>query len=299
MSDDLLITFASWEDRFKLGFERNLEDIDAQKVLVFYFGSYAERTRENREAVEKVCKEKDIKYISECLDVGNHPANDWRKVLDSVEGVIQNCQGVMVDISTMPREIIWYVLWTIEQSSITMRYVYYSPDAYGDDWLSQDPRSPRLVYKLSGISQQPPAKTALLVTTGFDLQRVKRLISWYEPAKLVIGIQSESHFPRNNTTIANYREIFKKEYDCKIFELDAFAEDRGTVAIQEVLEELGSSYNVIMSSLGPKLTAITLYKLQREKQEIGLVYAPSNQFNQKYSSGIGKCFEGALFPQGD
>ena len=221
MSDELLIAFASWEDRFRLGLERNLENIEAQKVLVFYFDSYSERTKENRDAVEKVCGRKDIEYVSKCLDV-NKSAKNWRMVLESVEGAIQGQQGVLVDISTMPREIIWYVFWQIEQSSIAGQYVYFSPQSYGHDWLSRDPRPPRLVYKLSGLAS-PSDKTALLVTVGFDLQRIKRLINWYEPAKLMIGIQSESQFERNNTTMKDYRYTFQREYDCEIFELDAFS----------------------------------------------------------------------------
>ena len=291
-----MITFASWEDRFKLGFQRDLRNDRAQKVLLFHFASYEKWTEKNRDAVRRVCEEKEIEYISKCLDV-NNPAENWRIVLGSVESAIQDQKGVLVDISTMPREIIWYVLWQIEQNPIAGRYVYYSPENYGNDWLSRNPQSPRLVYKLSGLAS-PSAKTALLVTVGFDLQRVKRLINWYEPAKLLIGIQSESQFERNNTTMPDFRNTlekeYKKEYDCETFELDAFAEDRGMRAIQEKLKQLDTSYNVIMSSLGPKLTAITLYRLQRENEERGLVYAPSNEFSQTYSSGIGRCFEGTL-----
>ena len=296
MSDDLLITFASWEDRFRLGFDRDLANVEVRKALVFYFRTYAERTQENRDSVQAVCEGKNIEYMAECLDV-ERPAENWRTVLKAVEEAIQDRQSVLVDISTMPREIIWYVLWQIEQSSMAGRYVYYSPENYGSDWLSRNPQSPRLVYKLSGFAS-PAAKTALLVTVGFDLQRVKRLISWYEPAKLLIGFQGTSQFERNNTMMEDYRKTLEKEYkkecDCDTFELDAFAEDRGMGVIQEKLEEVDSSYNVIMSSLGPKLTAITLYKLQRQKQERGLVYAPSNQFSQEYSRGIGPRFEGIL-----
>ena len=296
MSDDLLITFASWENRFKLGFERDIEKNKTRKVLIFHFTSYEKWTQENRGTVKIKCEKNKIEYISKCLDV-NKPAENWRMVLESVEDAIQDRQGVLVDISTMPREIIWYVLRQIEQSSTVGRYVYHSPKNYGSDWLSRNPQSPRLVYKLSGIAS-PSAKTALLVTVGFDLQRVRRLINWYEPAKLLIGIQSKSPFARNNTTMPDYRNTLEKEYknecDCETFELDAFANDRGMGVIQEKLKKLDSTYNVIMSSLGPKLTAITLYKLQREKEKRGLVYAPSNEFSPEYSSGIGPSFNGTL-----
>lgn len=290
-TSDLLITFASWEDRFRIGFERNLEKISLRKVLVFYFGSYANRTQANRDKVEKICKAKYIEYIPVELNIDT-PADNWRKVLE----YIADYRAILIDLSTMPREIIWYVLWQVEQNSIPARYVYHRPSKYGSEWLSRDPRAPRLVYKLSGIAD-PSAKTALLVTVGFDPSRAERLISWYEPAKLMLGVQHPSHFSQNEKAVKTYNEIidkYKKEYGCERFELDAFAEDRGMSAIRDVLDQLGSSYNIIMSSLGPKPTAITLYKLQRQRQEIGLVYAPSNQFNEKYSSGIGSCFEGTL-----
>lgn len=287
-----LITFASWEDRFRIGFLRNLEKIGVQKTLVFYFSSYADRTKKNRERIDEACKAQHIEYIPVELDI-DRPADNWRIVLNSIEEFIVDCQDILIDISTMPREIIWYVLWLVEQRPIVVRYVYYSPKDYGDDWLSRDPRSPRLVYKLSGIAL-PSAKTALLVTVGFDLQRVKRLINWYEPNKLMIGIQVTSLFERNDSTMMEYRETLEKEYNCEIFDLDAFADDRGMTEIQEVLEPLDSSYNIIMSSLGPKLTAITLYQLQRQNERIGLVYAPSNQYNPDYSIGIGRCFEGTI-----
>ena len=290
-NSDLLITFASWEDRFRIGFDCNLEKAGIRKALVFYFVSYADRTRANRQVVDEICREKNIEYISIELDI-DRPAENWRTLLNSIKNITAHSQGVLIDISTMPREIIWYVFWMVEQKSIAARYVYYKPREYGNDWLSRDPRAPRFVYKLSGIVL-PAAQTVLLVTVGYDLQRVKRLLDWYEPNKSMIGIQSESPFQRNEEVMAEYR-ILKKEYDCDIFELDAFAGDFGMAIIKEKLESIDSSSNIIMGSLGPKLTAITLYKIQRQKKKIGLVYAPSNQFNQAYSSGIGDCSKGTM-----
>lgn len=294
-NNDLLIIFASWEDRFRIGFDRDLTKARIQRALVFFFGSYADRTQENRQAVEEVCREKGIEYIPAELDI-DQPANNWIKALESIEKEIAECQDILIDISTMPREIIWYVFWMVEQSQRLARYVYHKPQKYGDEWLSRDPRAPRFVYKLSGIAM-PSAKTALLVTVGFDPPRADRLVSCYEPSKLLIGIQSSSSFKRNDEVMAGYyekEEKYKKEYDCSIFELDAYADDRGMAAIQEVLRPLGTSYNILTSSLGPKLTAISLYKIKMQDEKVGLVYAPANQFNPNYSSGIGDCFEGEI-----
>lgn len=290
---NLLITFASWEDRFRIGFDRNLEmeKVEVRKTLVFYFGSYADRTEGNRQKVAKVCKEKRIEYISVELNI-DKPADNWRTVLESIDKNLAESKEVLIDISTMPREIIWYVLWMLEQNNVIARYVYHKPSEYGNDWLSRDPRSPRLVYKLSGIAS-PSAKTVLIVTVGYDLQRVKSLLNWYEPNKSMIGVQSGSQSRRADEAMAEYK-ILEKEYDCERFELDAFSEDFGMEAIRKKIEDFIPSYNIIMGSLGPKLTAITLYKLQRQIDKIGLVYAPSNQFNENYSTGIGECSEGTM-----
>ena len=288
---DLLITFASWEDRFRLGFERNLERTKFGDVLAFYFGSYASRTQDNRKIVDGICKTNKIKCTFVELDI-DKPADNWRKVLRNIDQFLLESNEISIDISTMPREIIWYVLWVIEQNNIIARYVYYSPREYADDWISRDPRAPRLVYKLSGMAS-PSSQTVLFVTAGYDLQRVKRLLNWYEPSKSIIGVQSESKFRRNEEAMAEY-SIFEKEYDCEIFEVNAFSEDLGMGAILAKLDDIDPSYNIIMGSLGPKLTAITLYKIQRQRQEIGLIYAPSNQFNENYSTGIGQRFSGTM-----
>ena len=109
--------------------------------------------------------------------------------MKAFEEAIGECDGILIDISTMPREIIWYALWMVEQKTKSARYVYHSPKKYGTDWLSKDPRAPRFVYKLSGVAL-PSAKTALIVTVGYDPPRVRRLLNWCEPARSMVGVQS-------------------------------------------------------------------------------------------------------------
>ena len=87
----------------------------------------------------------------------------------------------------------------------------------------------------------------------------------------------------------------KEEFGCEMFELDAYAPDLGRRAIADALKSFGESHNVIMASLGPKPTSISLYRLQRARQDTGLVYAPANEFNESYSIGIGDCIEGPVW----
>ena len=179
-SDCLLVAFGSWEDRFAVGFRRDLERVGMRRALVLYFGEYENRTEANRKEVQRTCDGEEVECVWCRLNV-TEPARNWQAVAESVGAAVGSCSRVVVDISTMPREVIWYVLWLLEQETVDVSYVYHSPENYGKEWLSRDPRAPRLVYKLSGMSL-PAKKTALLVTAGFDLQRAVRLIEWCEPA---------------------------------------------------------------------------------------------------------------------
>lgn len=298
MRDGLLVMVAGWEDRFLPGLSRDLEDQRIRKVLMYWFDSYGARTKHNRDIVRSICNRKGVELVTHRLEIDN-PPNNWKIIVGSIEDVVKNCRSVLIDISSMPRDIIWYVLWKIDhylsETELEARYVYHSPTDYPKKgWLSRDPRSPRLVYKLSGVAL-PMCKTALLVTVGFDIQRVKRLIGWLEPAKLIVGIQAESQFERNDSVMNEYREMFRGEYDednCSIFDLDAYSADRGMSSIRSELDNLGRDYNIIMASLGPKLTAVSLYKIQRGDDTIGLAYTPANQYSENYSIGIGDRFDG-------
>lgn len=212
----------------------------------------------------------------------------------SIDDLDSRYRYVLVDISTMPREIIWYVLWKLDECYVNeANYVYHCPYDYNEGWLSRDPLPPRFVYKLSGIAL-PSLRTALLVTVGFDLQRVTRLIGWFEPSKLIVGVQADSAFSRNKIAMAKYHDMFKGEYDqdhCSVFELDAYSEDRGMASMERQLDELNGKYNIIMASLGPRITAISLYEIWRKNNSLGIAYTPSNQYSN-YSKGIGESYSG-------
>ena len=291
--NDLLICFASWEDRFALGFERNVRSSPFRKTLVFYFKEYSERTDVGRRTVSEICTQEEIDYMLVDLD-GEDPVDTWSTVRLRVTEAIDRCESVFVDISTMPRDIIWYILNLVDCSQAShVQYVYYSPKGYGDEWLSRDPRSPRLIYKLSGLAS-PKSQVTLLITVGFDLQRATRLIDWCEPNRIIIGCQGGTRFSINEQWMTEHRTKLEKQYPCTFFELDAYTKDCGMASVREALVDVPETDNVLLSSLGPKLTAVSLYKIRRDNKRYGLVYAPSREFSSHYSFGVGQRFQGSI-----
>ena len=284
----VLILFASWEDRFRLGFDADLAAFDADEVVVFYFGKYAPLTEEGRKHVRHLCAAESARCDFVRVE-DDDLAKTWRRVVERVKS-IDPCSPVLLDVTTMPREIVWYCMWALDDPQRTVRYVYHSPKSYGEGWLSRNPMRPRLVYKLSGVSV-PDGKTALLLTVGFDAQRVQRVLDWLEPPVILVGTQTSSDFERNDPTMQEYREKLEKRKGCSFFELDVYSGDHGFGAVVGALDQLEEDCDVVMTSLGPKISAVTLYCVKRKREKVGLIYTPAGEYNLEYSKGIGRTFD--------
>jgi hypothetical protein len=50
----------------------------------------------------------------------------------------------------------------------------------------------------------------------------------------------------------------------------------------------------VVSSLGPKLSAISVYKTFLKHPEIALTYIPCREYNENYCEGIGDSYESEM-----
>lgn len=283
-----LVTFASWEERFVLGCRAVLAELQCESVYVFYFNAFAEKTHDNRELVGlqegNVAKPKFVE-----LD-WKDPASTWRVVVDTIDQLAGSVEELVTDFSTMPREILWYVLWAAEERGTPVECRYCSPAEYGGDWVSRDPLSPRMAFKVSGIAD-PSKRTALVITVGYDPARVQRLVKWCEPSKLIVGLQDSGRFGQNKEAMNIARTILEKSYPGSIFfPVDAFGEDFGEATIVKHVKGVLDSHNVVLASMGPRLGALAHYRIQREFPQTGLVCAPAGQYNIDYSKGMGERY---------
>ena len=173
-----LVTVASWEERFLLGCGATLAEIECETICVFfYFDEFSERTYENRKLIGRgEGRAEQVKFVE--LD-WEDPASTWLVVVNTIRNLAGGVDELVMDFSTMPREIMWYVLWAAEVEGVPVECRYGSPADYGEDWVSRDPLPPRMAFKLSGVAE-PSRATALVITIGYDLARVQRLVRWCE-----------------------------------------------------------------------------------------------------------------------
>ena len=136
------------------------------------------------------------------------PRDSWKDLRERIEKAVVSDDLITLDISTMPREVIWSVCHMLSQRRALIQYIYNKPNKYGD-WLSRDPGRPRLLYRLAGI-QNPGRPTALVVQTGYDVERVKQLVRFYEPDKLLLGLQTGEQFDSVRENRAKHKRAFEK-----------------------------------------------------------------------------------------
>jgi hypothetical protein len=138
------------------------------------------------------------------------------------------------------------------------------------------------------------ARTALVILAGYDVDRVRHLVDVFEPAVTLLGIQADSLDPLNPEKMKAVVDEFAGDNSVTMFSVDAFSPDRGRSQIDQMIAPIRDSHNIVMASMGPKLTAVSLYELHRQHDDLGLVYLPSKEYNREYSKGIGESLWGDI-----
>lgn len=287
-----IFTVASWEPRFSLGLKRIIETNSINQLNMLYEIEYESRTNEARANIKEYANSKGI-LINEIEISIDRPSKTWNTLYDVIVTKFMRPSNYIVDITTMPREVIWITIDLLLMKNKTLKYIYNRPESYNTDWLSRDPAKPRLVYKLAGEAKLG-ARTVLVIIAGYDVDRVKQLIRSFEPKSVLLGLQEGDQFKNVEKNIIPTENEFRKETDVRIFKLDAYKKDHGLDNILTIVKPLLKDYNIVMSSLGPKPSAIALYKIHQTYPTIGLAYAPSREFNPEYSYGLGESLEGSI-----
>lgn len=288
---DTLITVASWEERFLLGTTALIKNHQPKKIYMYYYKEYADWSIENREAIHDLCNINNIECVEIEIEFENY-ISSWKKVL-KINDTLSSNELVLIDISTMPRDVIWALFKNIGKYSSKYDYIYYKPKSYSNEWLSRDPECPRLQLYQSGIYTLGKP-SLLIVTTGFDSNRTEQLINYFEPRLTLLGEQSGKQFNNQKRNFENHKELLESDLPIESFNVDAYSSDHGFEIINKYVTKHIDNYNILLSSLGPKLTSVALYNIWKNDDRVSLVYAPSREFNKDYSSGIGDHYYGSI-----
>lgn len=286
----VLLSMASWEPRFLESAQKEIADKKLTFAYIVFSEEYESATRSNREKLMNYCSELGVVYEERIINL-SEPSASFFQVKEVINSM-QEC-AVHLDITTMTREIIWFSLHFLKKTVSEIDFVYYKPAGYSEEWLTRSPGVPRLVLKHSGITKLN-TPTALVVTTGFDNERTKQLVSFYDPAQTQLAYQVGTQFNSLERTMSCHEELDCDEACCHGLIVDAYGDDYGFSPIEECIEQLKDHYNIVLASLGPKPSAVAAYMLQVKYPEVALAYTPSGDINPDYSHGLGKRISGVV-----
>jgi hypothetical protein len=271
----ILIIFPSWEERSALGFTRFVEeniDIDKVYLLKFEQPMHEQEIESHVSIMNDLCKNKNINC--EHISIPKSEVDKWHTLDNFVKNIDSNV-NVHLDITTMPRSIIWMLMFFLKQKHKEMTAIYHKSEIYSEEWLSKDPDVPHLLFKHSGIIEFGKP-TTIFVLAGYDEDRVIQLINFYEPYKTIVGE-------------CNQRDVYRYgSTNVEKFNIDEHDNLWGYNSIENKIEDILKTSNLIVASLGPKTGAISVYQCFMKHPKIALSYVPCKEFNKNYSKGLGE-----------
>lgn len=285
-SDAFLITMSSWEPRFELAVRHICSKESLCGTLVFSSREYLERTRISVAKVRDLLEKNSVDMSENEVDFIDQIAT-YTVVENSIKNAsLHGAKRLLIDISTMPREIVWITLKIARDVHTEVEFIYFPPESYHQTWLTRDPNVPRLTLRNSGISKYG-LPTALVIVTGFDPDRTLKAINFFEPSKVLLGIQVGEQYENNRRNVDKQRCFLKPQLsNIDIFEIDAYAADFGFNCLKSVCSGLLKDHNVLLTSQGPKPSSIAAFAVATAIPAIGLYYLPALEYNLDYSTGI-------------
>jgi hypothetical protein len=272
------ISFASWEDRFRESFFIDNKENEINKGYIFYLDSFYTRSQDN---INKIKNDNSIELIELSF---NDYVKTW-KILKSTFMNLDKSYKYLINISTMPRSSMYMIFHFLDVNSIDYMTVYYNAKSHGGNnnkVITKNPLEPRLVLQHSGVADTDK-KTLLVILVGYDAKRVYQLFNYFEPYHVVIGIET------NNQTDPLLEENEKEFHDIsnkEIIHINSFEEGNISTALETYVTPRLEDYNIILCSLGPKLSAIELYKYNLKYPKTALAYVASKDYDENYSRDI-------------
>ncbi len=279
----IMISMAGWEDRFREGTINNFQFLNENAVIfIFHTKKYEDRTLENRKSVFQAANEQGFQTKELLIDEEGN-ADSFLSLKNTIENLEKLTEkNVLVDVSTMNRENIWYVLFILNNIGTKIHYVYYPSLEHGKGELTKDPSRPRFLFKMSG-EPKLGKKTAVVALTGFDSERTFHFVNHFDPDQTRLGIQTGRQLDNYARNIEMYSE--DKISDCKLFPINSYNSEKCTSDLIKEIADLYESHNIIITSLGPKPGSISCFEIWSRMNSLALAYIPVNEVSETYSHG--------------
>jgi hypothetical protein len=300
LPDDLFIVCASFEDRTTSATSSLANNYAAKRAIIYFNAEFMEysKTKDNLEKIQVSLR----KHCSNIQTVEGS-LNDAQKQFSALKKRILECgfgeiQRVTIDVTSFNREALLVLMALLRNNypSALIRVLYVSPMSHGD-WLSQGFREVRNIIGFPGL-QRPSRPTVLLALSGFEPDRVKKLIDEHEPRLVLLGLGDP---PTKKIFLGrNYEEqkTLLVRQDVERFEFPANSINGCASKLEEVVQKYINDYNIILAPMSTKLSTLGAYLMVERHPDIQLTCCIPGQYNMDgYSKGEDLLFTEEILPK--
>ena len=194
-----------------LGLKRTLRECSARRILAYFIGEYGDRTEEAKHALRMMLKEHPEVALKEQTITFGAPGTAWRMLEKDLGPTAGIGEAVLVDLTTMPREIIWSALFWLEAGAVSVHYVYNRPKTVRHGLARQRPEQSQVSVQACGHAGGWPANSAGGSYGNSTRRDVGRLLSFNEPARVLLAVQSGQQYENN---VRNVGPKLDRRRDC-------------------------------------------------------------------------------------
>ena len=303
--DDIFLSCASYEPRTTAVARSLSKSYKCKFGLIYYNREFLTEhpggPAEKNFGVLKAKLEEHCEVV-ESIDGSWSDARDQFLSLRSAlqrEGAIGDKPKVTLDTTTFNREALIVSLAILRDTypQAKIRLIYVSPAQHGE-WLSRGFHEVRSVVGFPGI-QLANRQTVLAVLSGFEPDRVNKIIEEHEPSVVFLGIGSP---PTNeeflNRNLLEQRELSLRS-DVVNFQFPANNVGDCLASLELELGPQVTSSNLVLAPMSTKLSTIAAYLFAELHTEVQLAYCLPGEYNtDSYSSGAKDLFIYELYPSG-
>lgn len=300
--DDLFIVCASYEPR-SIAVAKVLADDYRCHRAILYCNKEFHRGRRGEPARKNLARLQEI--FTACSDEYRIVEGSWldpsiqllkmREALSSFEAIDGQGPSVTFDITTFNREALLMTAGLLRTSAESaIRIVYVSPNDFGE-WLSRGFREVRNVVGFAGV-QNPSLPTLVIILHGFEPERSAKLIDEHEPSKVLIGIGSPAmskYFYERS--ISEKEKLALSRQEVEEFQFPTYDIEECTELLSQVIQPYLSRYNVVLSPLSTKISALAAMLVAERFPQIQISYCLPGEYNvEEYSKGEADFYSGML-----
>ena len=139
---------------------------DIETIYFFFFTDekFFNKTQRSVETINSIVDNKYIKLQTVDLSFDSY-LESWKKISIQLEKISPENE-IIVNISTMPRNMIFTMLHFLDKLKMSFEVRYYSPIEHGKE-ITRNPSKPQMILQHGG-TMYPEKKTALIVILSYN-----------------------------------------------------------------------------------------------------------------------------------